>query len=359
MTTVYPQTAVGQASPARQLPPRPGRPTVMELPPATMTWLNQTATTLVNQVMRRTWMTPSERQMFREDLLQEAFSALYEVRVRQGRSAAYAYTAARTRLIGYVFVNIRGGGRGHQWELSKQYQIADNLTEPEYHEEDGSGQLTPRLPMAVYARRPTEDDLVHREGQAAAADRWVQFEQEIVRILAVMRGQQWHPHSLCRAARALAESARGTSNYNIARLLGIDWLTATQIILHYRQQLAAFLALSPLHQGLIRAEGTLRLQWWEEVTTATLNRGQRFIVIMPHGAFTVSYYHHKGKGKHLCRMQLGRRINGRLHNRSAQLGEVGQLTRDTLWQKSLVLQAKIAALVAADDAIAVPAAVAH
>ena len=362
MSTVYPQTAVGQAQIAayplfphqeKRLPGHPGQPTALELPPEAMTWLNRKAYILVQSVMRHMWMDASERRLFREDMTQEALSHLYELRFIQGHPEAYAYTATRTKLIGYVFVNIRGGGNGHQWELSKQYQIDDNLTEPEYHEEDSYGQLTPRLPMTIYARRPTEDALVLHEGEAASDARWERFERETARILAVMRGKQWHPNSLRRAAKALCESVKGTSNYNIAQMLDVEWLAATQIIIHYREQLEAFLAHSPLIQGLIRAEGELRLQWWEEVSEAALNSGQRFIVILPHGAFTVSYYHSKGKGKQLCRIQVGRRINGKVQNRSVQLGEVGHITKEKLWDKSLALQEKLAEL---EEAVASAAA---
>ena len=353
MSTVYSQTAVQQpqisVSPRlprqeKQLPAHPGQPAVMELPPEAMAWLQQKAYIVVGQVMRHMWMDATERRIFREDLMQEAFSHLYEQRFLQGQSEAYAYSATRTKLIGYVFVNIRGGGSGHQWELSKQYQISDNLTEPEYHEEDSYGQLTPRLPMTIYARRPTEDALMLHEGAAASDDRWERFEKEIARILAVMRGSQWHPNSLRRAAKALCESVKGTSNYNIAQMLGVDWMTATQIINHYREQLEDFLTHSPVSQGLIRAEGELRLQWWEDVSEAALNSGQRFIVILPHGAFTVSYYQSKSKGKAFCRIQVGRRINGQVQNRSVQLAEVGRVTREKLWEKSLELQAKLAEL---------------
>ncbi|MCB8979872.1 MAG: hypothetical protein H6657_20880 [Ardenticatenaceae bacterium] len=363
MSTVYPQTAVRQASAAsnfsvlstprldKQLPAHPGQPAVMELPSNTLTWLNRKAYILVQSVMRHMHMGTSERHIFREDMTQEALSHLYDLYFLQGQTEAYAYTAARTRLIGYVFVNIRGGGSGHQWELSKQYQVEDNLIEPEYHEEDSSGQKMARLPMNIYARRPTEATLVLHESTAASDARWEQFEKEIARILAVMRGQQWHPNSLRRAAKALCESVKGTSNYNIAQLLDVDWHTATQIILHYREQLVEFLAQSPLVQGLIRAEGELRLQWWEEVSETALNSGQRFIVILPHGAFTVSYYHSASKGKHLGRIQVGRRIAGKIQNRSVQLGEVGQITKQRLWDKSLELQEKLAELEAAAGAV--------
>lgn len=359
MSTVYPQTAVRQPQlsafpvpPRREkkLPGHPGQPAVLELPPDAMAWLNRKAYIVVQNVMRHMWMDANERRLFREDMTQEALSHLYDLYFLQGQSEAYAYTATRTKLIGYVFVNIRGGGNGHQWELSKQYQVADNLIEPEYHEEDSYGQLTPRLPMTVYARRPTEEALVLHEGEVASDARWSRFEKEIARILAVMRGQQWHPNSLRRAAKALCESVKGTSNYNIAQMLEVDWITATQIIIHYRQHLEEYLAQSPLIQGLIRAEGALRLQWWEEVTEAALNSGQRFIVILPHGAFTVSYYYHKGKGKQIGRIQMGRRVNGKVQNRTVELGQVGHITRQRLWEQSLALQGKLAALEAKANA---------
>jgi hypothetical protein len=307
-------------------------------------WVTEAAQVLVGNVMRHMRMDAAERQIFREDMMQEALTQLYDQAiVQQQSSPSLAYVIARTHLIGYVFVNIRGGGRGHQWELSKQYCTYDNLVEADEISDDPAQRGT-RLPMKLYRRRPTEEALLAKEAKATAKARWQQFEREIASILAVMRGKQWHPHSLCRAAKALCESVKGTSNHNISRLLGLDQLTTTQIINHYRQYLQAFLALSPLMQGLVRAEGALRLHWWEEVNPQTLNSGQKFIVILPHGAFNVSYYHHKGKGKSYGRLQAGRRIAGKVQIRSVQLGEVGHITPEKLWQGSLTLQEKIAAL---------------
>ncbi len=307
-------------------------------------WLAEKARILVGNVMRHTKMSTAERRIFGEDLRQEALSWFYRHFYVDGHPEAYAYAAARINLIGYVFVNIRGGGNGHQWELSKQYSINDNLTEPEYMDEDSNGRHTFRLPATLYKRRPVEEAVEAREARESEAERWCQFEREIARILAVMRGQQWHPNSLRRAATALCESAKGTSNYNIACQLDVDWHTATAIRLHYRPYLEAFLAMSPLLQGLVRAEGELRLRWWDEVTEAALNSGQKFIVILPIGAFTVGYYRSSGQGKQLGRIQVGRRINGKAVNRSVQLGEVGRITKERLWQGAQRLQAKLAEL---------------
>lgn len=317
---------------------------VEERPEVDLDWLSKTAQTLVGNVMRHMRMDSSERQIFREDLQQEALTLLYDLKFLHDYDDSYAYVAARTRLIGYVFVNIRGGGNGHQWELSKQYRTLDNLAEADEHNDPDSRHHQTRLPISVYARRPTEEALVIREDAEADTDMWHQFEREIARILAVMRGRQWHPNSLRRAATALCESARGTSNYNIAQKLNLEWLTTTQIIIHYREQIHAFLALSPLMQGLIRAEGELRLCWWDEVTDSMLNSGQKFIVILPHGTFTIGYYHSQSKGKQLGRIQVGRRIKGKVVNRSVQLGEVGHITCEQLWQSSQRLQSKLAEL---------------
>ncbi len=314
-------------------------------------WLTATARQLVRNVMRHMGMDAAERAIYYEDMLQEALAWLYQHAYVAGHNEAYAYVAARTRLIGYVFVNIRGGGQGHQWELSKQYRTYDNLTEPEYVDEDSYGKPTLRLPAALYKRRPVEERVEAREEEPDAAERWLQFEREITRILAVMRGRQWHPNSLRRAALALCESAKGTSNYNIARRLDLDWSTATGIILHYRPHLEAFLAMSPLQQGLVRAEGQLRLRWWEEVTTAALNGGQKFIVILPFGAFTVGYYRSPRTGQQLGRIQAGRRSGGKIVNRSVQLGAVGRITKEKLWDGAQRLQARLATLETAAAAV--------
>lgn len=317
---------------------------VEERPAVDLNWLTQTARTLVGNVMRHMRMDAAERSIFREDLQQEALTQLYELKFIRCHDDSYAYVAARTNLIGYVFVNIRGGGSGHQWELSKQYRTDDNLTEPEYIDENSQGERTFRLPVSVYKRRPVEAAVEAHEAAPVEAEQWLQFEREITRILAVMRGNQWHPNSLRRAATALCESAKGTSNYNIACKLDLDWHTTTALIIHYRAQVKAFLDMSPLAQGLVRAEGELRLCWWDEVTEAALNSGQKFIVILPFGAFTVGYYRSASKDKHLGRIQLGRRINGRVVNRSVQLGEVGRITKERLWDGAQRLQAKLATL---------------
>lgn len=123
----------------------------VEKSPIDVQWLTKKARILVGNVMRHMHMDSAERSIFREDMLQEGLSWLYRHYYVDGHDEAYAYAAARTNLIGYVFVNIRGGGNGHQWELSKQYRTDDNLSEPEYIDEDSHGERTFRLP-AVFGK---------------------------------------------------------------------------------------------------------------------------------------------------------------------------------------------------------------
>ena len=325
MTLVYPETGAAESS------------------GIDLSYLLQKARILVANVKRHMHMSLDERRNCHEDLMQEALTQLFALLYKDGHPEAYAYVAARTNLIGYVFVNLRGGGSGHQWQLSKQYHTVDNLVEADERGEEPDARGM-RVPLKLYQQRPTEEALLLRESNADTAPMWRQYERSLVRILAMMRQRQWHPDALCQAAQALCESARGTSNYNISRLLNLEWHATSSLLCHYRPYLEQFLQLSPLMQGLLLAEGELRLCWWEEVTSAHLNRGEKLIVIFPEGAFTVSYYTSKSKQKRLGRLQGGRRVNGKVCNRSVQLGVVGKITRDKLAAGVQLLQEKLSAL---------------
>ncbi len=296
-------------------------------------WLTDNTKTLVNNVVRHCRIGYAELDAFREDLQQEALTQLFEHYVVNGHDASYAYVAARTNLIGFVYVLMRGKGDGHQWELSKNYETYNNLTE-EHDDQDDPDKRAYRLPLAIYQRRPVEDSVLRQENAPEEALMWAQFEREIARIIAVLRDSQWHPQSILRSAKMLAESAKGSSNYCISNMIGQDWNATTNLIIHYRALIKQFLEMTPIMQGMVRAEGELRLKWWHEITEEAINTGERFIVISPYGSFVVYQDKSKSKNKrtgeplHCIRVQAGRRIKGRIVNRSVQIGKVGQVTVD-------------------------------
>lgn len=312
-------------------------------------WLTTNCKILVGDVIRRCRIGYDELAAFREDLEQEALTHLFEQYVQKGHNAAYSYVAARTNLIGYVFTLMRGKGNGHQWALSKAYETVDNLIE-EIDETEAPEQRGIRLPATFYERRPVEDQLIAHEAAPEQAAMWAEFEQEVARIIAVMRDTQWHPQSILRSAKALTESAKGTSNYCIANMIGQEWAATSSLIVHYRNLIRDFLDLSPVMQGLVRAEGELRLLWWHHVTQEAINSGQRFIVISPYGAFVVYTDSRKSKDKRtgeplpMLRIQAGRRIQGRIVNRSVQLGKMGEVTMDKFASGLQRMAQKLAAL---------------
>ena len=296
-------------------------------------WLTDNTKTLVSNVIKHCQIGYTELDAFREDLQQEALTQLFEHYVVNGHDAPYAYVAARTNLIGFVYVLMRGKADGHQWELSKQYETYNNLTE-EHDDQDDPEKRAYRLPLTVYQRRPVEDSVIKHEDAPEEALMWADFEREIARIIAVLRDTQWHPQSILRSAKVLAESAKGSSNYCISTMIGQEWHTTTALIIHYRTLIKQFLEMTPIMQGMIRAEGELRLKWWHEITQEAINTGERFIVISPYGSFVVYGDKSKSKNKstgeplHYLRLQAGRRIKGRIVNRSVQIGKVGHVTID-------------------------------
>ncbi len=72
MSTVYTQTGVEKSA-------------------VDVRWLAKKARILVGNVMRHMQMDPSERSIFREDMMQEGLSWLYRHYYVDGRDEAYAY----------------------------------------------------------------------------------------------------------------------------------------------------------------------------------------------------------------------------------------------------------------------------
>jgi len=85
-------------------------------------------------------------------------------------------------------------------------------------------------------------------------------------------------------------------------------------------------------QGILRTKGELLIQWHEEVTKAMLNSGERFIVVLPYGAFTISCKRDRRRTNNdSIQVQAGRRVNGKPVNRSCLLGKRGETTYENVF----------------------------
>ncbi|MCA9925723.1 MAG: hypothetical protein KC421_25300 [Anaerolineales bacterium] len=308
-----------------------------------MAELERTALGLVQEVIRRTRLSGADSRIFRLDMVQEALSRLFEFVVVKGHDWQYAYGAARHYLYRFVTEIINWRQAGFALQASRKYQVYDNLTEPGDHDGDDERYQGTRLPMRLYDRRPTEDAVILGEKRAEQAQLWTAFEREAVRILAAMRTQQ-HPSSLQRAAAILCESAKGVSRAGIALKLNMDKEIIDGVLKHYRERVQEYLEQSPVMQGLIRAEGQLRVLWWDEVTEKVINTGQKFVVIYPHGAFAIHFK--KANGRLYGKVVAAKSVNGRFKCREVSIGRVGHITPDSLFKGTRTLQIRMSALTA-------------
>ena len=97
--------------------------------------------------------------------------------------------------------------------------------------------------------------------------------------------------------------------------------------------------------------GELLIQWHEEVTAAMLNSGERFVVVLPYGAFTISCKRDRSRDDNdSIQVQAGRRVNGKPVNRSCSLGKRGAATYEDLFAATQKLRQKMEALNVLADA---------
>ena len=306
-----------------------------------MVELERTAYGLVREIIRRTRLTNVDCQIFRADMVQESLAAMYEFVAIEGYSWPYAYGAARHRLLKFVIEQIEWRQAGFAHAASRKYRVQDNFVESDGAEDEQEFRQGTRIPMWFYKWRPTEEAVIIREKGEEQAESWVMFEREIARILAGLCETRY-PSSLQRAAAILCESAKGVSRAGIALKLKMDKEMVDAVLKHYRVQLYAFLAQSPVMQGLIRAKGQLCLLWWDEVTEEALNSGQKFIVIYPHGAFAVRFK--KVGNQRYGKLMATKCLDGTLNRREVSLGRVGNITSDRLYDGTRRLQSKMSTL---------------
>jgi hypothetical protein len=116
-----------------------------------------------------------------------------------------------------------------------------------------------------------------------------------------------------------------------------------------KRHLLPYLALTPMHQEIVKIRGQMRVTYFESLDDAFLNTAVRKMIIFPHGIYTITYKRRsRNAGKRAsmleASLQKGRRVNGRNLVRAVHLGSLGQITKERLSEASFEVERKLAAL---------------
>jgi hypothetical protein len=321
-------------------PPSPS-PLTADLP---LEELQRRAGGLARELGRQYQFDRRQWRVHWEDMKQTALLAFLE----QGdRPLVFAYTCARNALKTYAWVHIRGLNGGWKSLAARHYTLVDTADSLDL-DEAGDDNLAWRLPEGRrrdLVPRPVEWAVQRREADPPAdtADLF----RELLTILVGTSSQRWYPEQMYRGALIVAMRLTGHTWEDVAAAVGdLEWESLVNIYQEYRiKYLLPFARLSPLAQAAIQMLGELRLQWFEELRPNWLRRPERKIVVFPHGIYTITYKQDKRRGRDsemVANLQKGRRVNGRIRTKMVYLGPASAVTKELLWEKSLLLEKRLA-----------------
>jgi hypothetical protein len=290
------------------------------------------------QFDRRQW------QVHWEDMKQTALLAFLE---HGDRPLTFAYACARNALKTYAWVHIRGLNGGWKSLAARHYTLVDTADSLDM-DEAGDDNLAWRLPEGRrrdLVPRPVEWAVLRREA-VSPADTADLF-RDLLIILVGLSSQRWYPEQMYRGALIVAMRLTGHTWEDVAAAVGdLEWESLVNIYQEYRiKYLLPFGRLAPLAQAAIQMLGQLRLQWFEELRPNWLRRPERKIVVFPHGIYTITYKQDKRRGRDsemVASLQKGRRVNGRIRTKQVYLGPASTVTKELLWEKSLLLEKRLA-----------------
>ena len=310
--------------------------------------LNRRAGALVRDVLAS--YSVKERQRHWQDMQQTAVMAFLE---HADKNASYAYTVARNALKNYVWVHIRGLNGG--WKslacIENGYTVM-NLPVSRDDENEDTPQITiDRLINKGWdiVPRPVEWAVMRRLAPPGRTQ--AETLRQVLYILAGM-SEHFYPEQLYRAALIITMLARGYTWEHVEER--VDLLHAAVFDIYWgwrKRHLLPYLALTPMHQEVVKLRGQMRITYFDELNSQFLNTAVRKMVIFPHGVYTITYKRRsKSSGKRAGQvegsLQKGRRINGRNYVRAVHLGKVGDITKERLYEASFAIERKLAALVA-------------
>lgn len=346
MTTVYPVAT---------------QATSYEVPEIDMESIERIAQYCVNKVCRKWSITGALYQEHRDDMRQTAIVTAYEARISD-LPLAFMFQNTKWAVEDYIWRLILGRASGHQWVKSRHVTIKHGYDES-YEGEDDTPQGAVmrqvshhRSQMAGghHHNRPVEEHLIHEERTAGWTDLLEDFEQELTRILAAMGCRQLQPQTILNRARMMCEVLDGETAGTLADRDGVEQEVMSSRISGVRADIKTFLEQAPVVQGFIRAQGEILIQWYDEVTEEMINSGQRFIVVLPYGAFTISLKKDRRRpNNHKIQVQAGRRVDGKPVNRSCLLGKQGKVTYQNLFEATHKLSHKMTTLHGLADGVAV------
>ncbi|MFQ5434704.1 MAG: hypothetical protein ACE5FD_07490 [Anaerolineae bacterium] len=307
--------------------------------------LNGRAGALVREALAH--YSVKERQAHWEDMRQTAVIAFLE---QADKNTGYAYAAARNALKNYVWVHIRGLNGG--WKslacIEHGYTVID-LPGERNGDDDLPHAVLDRMAAATWDTipRPVEWEVIRRLSPPVATQE--ETMRQVLDILAGMSGH-FYPEQMYRAALIMTLLARGYTWEHVEERTGLSHEMVFDIYWGWRKRhLRPFLALTSMHQEIIKIRGRLRVTYFEELDKRFLNTAVRKMVVFPHGIYTITYKRRgKNAGKRAGQMeaslQKGRRIDGRNWVRAVHLGKVGEITKERLYQASFAVERKLAAL---------------
>lgn len=266
----------------------------------------------------------------REDMAQVALEAFYEFNQQPFN---YILGVIRHRLADYALINIYGRQAGHNSQYSRDYYV-HNVPEPEMDMDTFLAAFASSQTLS----RPVEAAIIAQESQPHQDRFWHRVEREMIAILVATGGRKIRSDKIRRYSQVLVKRLQGKTNHVVALELGLSLEEALGILERARERMREFLALSSLMQGLVWAWGHLMVYWPEEITADLLNSGRKFVAILPHGEFNVSYHDQR------CFVQAGVQVRGKVRTRQVTIGQLGSLTYSQLYHGTLELKQKMVKL---------------
>ena len=334
--------------PYRDLAPDDSPPTARLTADLPLDELQRRAGGLARALGRQYQFDYRQWQVHWEDMKQTALLAFLE---QSHQPLTYAYACARNALKTYAWVHIRGLNGGWKSLAARNYTLVDTADSIDM-DETGDDNLAWRLPVErqrELVARPVEWAVQRREANPPAdtADLF----RDLLTILIGSSSQRWYPEQMYRGALIVAMRLTNHTWDDVAAAVGdLEWESLVNIYQEYRMKyLLPYARLTPLTQALIQMRGQLRLQWFAELRPGWLQRPERKIVVLPHGIYTITYKQDKRRGPNsemAASLQKGRRVNGRIRTKTVYLGPASAVTKELLWEKSLLLEKRLAGFLA-------------